>query len=157
MRPLVLLLLLLAALLLASPSARGQAAPPSTGAPEGVYSADDDDPAQRAALTSLLNAVAVGRNNATSLVAASGSYALGESGLQGSSDWGSNASYCTWWGVGCCSASLTNTVPPLCTGGANSVRALTLSAVGLEGRLPDVFAPFIDLQELDVSYNRREL
>jgi hypothetical protein len=106
-----------------------------------------DVPEQRAALMELAAKVGAG----SALGAPTQRTVIGSPGLAA---WGTkNMSYCTWWGVNCCGATLTASLP-ICAHGANSVSGLHLVATGLEGVLPEVFAGLPDLQIIDLSFNR---
>jgi len=111
------------------------------------FSHDKDIPSQRAALETLYATL----GTASTLGADSQGQLIGSPGL---GPWrAANTSYCTWWGVNCCGATLTTSLK-LCTVGANSVSGLHLVSVGLVGKLPDVFDQLPDLQYLDMAYNR---
>ena len=110
----------------------------------------NDIPAQRAALETFYSEL---RGGASLLAtpAGAGSGVVGNPGLV---PWRApNASYCTWWGVNCCGATLTASLA-VCAHGPNSVSGLHVAGVGLAGRLPDVFGELPDLQILDISLNR---
>jgi hypothetical protein len=111
------------------------------------FSHQDDLPQQRAALLTLLDATGA----SSKLHATQQAQVVGSPGLFA---WATpNTSYCTWWGVNCCSATLTASLQ-LCLQGTNSVSGLHVVAVNLTGQLPDVFEDLPDLQLLAIAYNR---
>lgn len=113
------------------------------------FSPESDQAPQRAALESLL--AALGAPNSTLLTTPLQVDVIGSPGVV---PWGTpNTSYCAWWGVNCCGATLTASLQ-LCSYGTNSIAGLHIVAANLSGPLPDVFDDLPDLQVMDISFNR---
>jgi len=117
-------------------------------------SSDGDIPAQRRALLALLRSA-----GATSLLRGGDALASDAGGayVPGELPWDAAAgtSYCDWWGVSCCGATLTS-VANLCAMGPRSVSAVELSNLRLNGTLPSSLGELHDLHVLDVSFNMGE-
>jgi len=106
-----------------------------------------DIPAQRAALEALMESAGAG-----SLLRKDGSSSAHEF-LDGEVPWDTpDTSYCDWWGVSCCGASLSR-VTQICTEGERSVSAVELSNMRLNGTLPARLGDLADLHLLDLSFN----
>jgi hypothetical protein len=111
------------------------------------YSTSSHDiPSQRQALLELY--AAAGQNS----FLGERTGGLDESELSGNGPWGSNTSYCSWWGVSCCGHQLRD-LPGICNEGVFSINTLQLAGTELNGTLPDVFKALPDLQLLNVAYN----
>jgi hypothetical protein len=81
---------------------------------------------------------------------------LSDLGYAGNSSWGeAGTSYCWWWGITCCGSAL-HMEMQVCSQ-FQSVSSIELAAIGLTGRLPDMFQQLPDLQVLQVPYNRGAL
>lgn len=110
----------------------------------------DDILQQRQALIALLTALGSPRELLQQ------GQTLSDLGYAGNSSWGANGtSYCWWWGITCCGSSLYMEMQ-VCSQ-FQSVSSVELAAVGLTGRLPDVFQQLPDLQVLLLPYNRGAL
>jgi hypothetical protein len=78
---------------------------------------------------------------------------LSDLGYAGNSSWDADGtSYCWWWGVTCCGSPLYMEMQ-VCSQ-FQSVSSIELAAVGLNGRLPDIFQQLPDLQVLLLPHNR---
>jgi hypothetical protein len=109
-----------------------------------------DVPAQRRALQQLLAAAGNGTLLLTRNANAPGS---NNPQLPGELPWDTpKTSYCDWWGVSCCGATLT-AVNRLCRAGPHSVSSLELSNLRLDGTLPESLGDLEDLHVLDLSFN----